>query len=235
MLYSLSKLLPAASTANYRHVVRAPFTRATLRCLSVGHAGLSHRQRDYALPNASWSHNMLGLYNKFMELGKTGNWQRIPSYKSTVHPVEDIPLEAERGVTRIFTRNLDKDGIGFEYCMFVNKNEKRTVCILQPGPYLEGNAGYIHGGGIATMIDATAGTGIIQSCGRLMTVSLTINYRTPLPVGAAVTIDSQVEKVEGRKIYSRCQVRSYDDTVLYAEATGLFVTLNPGEEEANTG
>ncbi|PIO16446.1 hypothetical protein AB205_0189420, partial [Aquarana catesbeiana] len=73
--------------------------------------------------------------------------------------------------------NLDQDGIGFEYCMFYNEAEKRTVCIFQPGPYLGGLTGHTHGGCIATIIDATVGTGIVHSIGPAMTANLNIDYQ----------------------------------------------------------
>ncbi|PIO23685.1 hypothetical protein AB205_0008140 [Aquarana catesbeiana] len=104
--------------------------------------------------------------------------------------------------------------------MFYNQAEKRTICIFQPGPYLEGPRGYAHGGCIATIIDATVGTGTVYTYGPAMTANLNIDYRNPIPLGSTVIIDSRVEKVDGRKIYSSCQVRSHDDAVLHNEATG---------------
>ncbi|XP_066464922.1 uncharacterized protein [Eleutherodactylus coqui] len=112
---------------------------ASLRWFSV--ARPSHGQRDYSLPNATWSQNMRDLYRKYEELSKSGAWRRIPSYNSTVHHVADSPPEDGR-VTRLFTRNLDQDGVGFEYSMFYSEAEKRIVCIFQPGPYLEGPPGH---------------------------------------------------------------------------------------------
>ncbi|KAM9294567.1 uncharacterized protein PAF06_018756 [Gastrophryne carolinensis] len=124
------------------------------------------------------------------------------------------------GRSRLFTRNLEEDGVGCEYCMFFNKAEKRMVCIFQPGPYLEGPPGYTHGGCIATMIDSTMWTAAIYSCGKLMTANLNINYRNPVPLGVTVVVDSRVDKIEGRKVYASCQVRSHDEETLHTEAIG---------------
>ncbi|KAM5127405.1 LOW QUALITY PROTEIN: acyl-coenzyme A thioesterase THEM4-like [Mantella aurantiaca] len=132
--------------------------------------------------------------------------------------------------TRLFTRNVDEDGVGFEYCMFYNKGEKRTVCIFQPGPYLEGPEGYTHGGCIATIIDTTLGTGIVYGCGMVMTANLSIDYRSPIPLGCTV-LDCRVDR-EGRKVYTSCQVRSHDGAVLHNQATALFIKTTPGESEA---
>ncbi|XP_077319480.1 acyl-coenzyme A thioesterase THEM4-like [Lithobates pipiens] len=142
-----------------------------------------------------------------------------------------MSLEAD-GETRFFTRNLDQEGIGFEYCMFYNEAEKRTVCIFQPGPYLGGLAGYTHGGCIATIVDSTVGAGIVNSIGPAMTANLNLDYRSPIPLGSTVLIDSRVEKVDGHKVCTRCQVRSHDSDVLHSEATALYVMLKSGESEA---
>lgn len=57
---------------------------------------------------------------------------------------------------QLFPRSLE-EGRGFEYAMFHNHVENRTVCIFQGGPYLQGAPGFLHGAAIATMIDATVG------------------------------------------------------------------------------
>ncbi|XP_072283858.1 acyl-coenzyme A thioesterase THEM4 [Pyxicephalus adspersus] len=113
--------------------------------------------------------------------------------------------------------------------MFYNQDEKRIVCIFQPGPYLEGPRGFTHGGCIATIIDATVGTGAVYNSGHAMTANLNINYKNPIPLGSTVIIDSRVDKVEGRKIYTSCQVRNHDDSVLHTEATGLFIKVGDSE------
>ncbi|XP_071970609.1 acyl-coenzyme A thioesterase THEM4 isoform X2 [Engystomops pustulosus] len=150
-----------------------------------------HCQRDYSLPNASWSRNTRDLYQKYEALCRGGAWKRIPSYNSTVHHMADSPPEG-RGVTRLFTRNLDQDGAGFEYSMFYNTKEKRMICTFQPGPYLEGPPGYTHGGCIATILDSTLGAVAVYIFGLVMTANLTVNYRKSLhqvePVGCGALL-----------------------------------------------
>ncbi|XP_040188417.1 acyl-coenzyme A thioesterase THEM4-like isoform X1 [Rana temporaria] len=178
--------------------------------------------RDYSLPNPTWSPDTKRLYE---ELSRDRSWRRLPSYDS--HHRAGMSPEVD-GKTRLFTRNLDQDGVGFEYCIFYNEAEKRTLCIFQPGPYTEGPKGYTHGGCIAAIIDMTVGTVIEYSSGVSVTANLNINYRNPIPLGATVLIDCRVEKVDGRKVYSSCQVRSHDDAVLHNEATALFITPKSG-------
>nr|XP_033780820.1 acyl-coenzyme A thioesterase THEM4 isoform X2 [Geotrypetes seraphini] len=139
----------------------------------------AEEHKDFSLPNSSWSQSMRNLYNKYMELSQQGSWIRLPSYNATVtHFTEQCPNSAKPQVTtRLFTRNLDVEGLGFEYVVFYNQAEQRTVCIFQAGPYLEGSHGLIHGGAIATIIDSTAGICAICTAGKVMTANLNINYR----------------------------------------------------------
>ncbi|XP_074836888.1 acyl-coenzyme A thioesterase THEM4-like isoform X1 [Carettochelys insculpta] len=120
----------------------------------------SQRLKDYALPNSSWSQDMMNLYSRFLEMCKDGTWKRIPSYSTNVaHLPESLNVVSKKDwkETRLFPRNMDTEGVGFEYAMFFNPSEKRMVCLFQPGPYLEGPPGFAHGGSTATIIDSTVG------------------------------------------------------------------------------
>ncbi|PIO23682.1 hypothetical protein AB205_0008140, partial [Aquarana catesbeiana] len=238
MLHGISRIIRGGA-AVCRHTTTASIATGVQgdRQFSV-----AHQPRDYSLPNATWSPDTKRLYE---ELSRDQSWRILPSYNTSVHYQDGMRSVGDRK-TRLFTRNLDQDGVGFEYCMFYNQAEKRTICIFQPGPYLEGPRGlsylesswflghpvllaplmsplpssrYAHGGCIATIIDATVGTGTVYTYGPAMTANLNIDYRNPIPLGSTVIIDSRVEKVDGRKIYSSCQVRSHDDAVLHNEAT----------------
>ncbi|XP_068109384.1 acyl-coenzyme A thioesterase THEM4-like [Hyperolius riggenbachi] len=223
MLNGCSKLL-------YRNLTlcmptQLPAARSLSHYLSVGSTFCNEGLRDFGLPNATWSKNMQDLYGKFMELTETGHWKRIPSHNTTAHHLEGDPHETGVG-KRMFLRNLDCEGLGFEYCMFYNKSEKRMVCVFQPGPYLEGPPGYAHGGSIATIIDSTAGAGAVYTCGSVMTANLNITYLKPILLGCTLLVDSHVKKIEGRKVFSGSQIRSHDGSILHTEATALFIKPN---------
>ncbi|KAM8921531.1 acyl-coenzyme A thioesterase THEM4 [Pelodytes ibericus] len=210
-------------------ICHRPITLQTACCIpshfSVSHPRPTDASRDFGLPNATWSHNLQALFNKYQELSKSGSWKRIPSFNTTVNHIGGELLGTKRD-KRLFTRNLEQDGLGFEYTMFYNKTLRRMVCLFQPGPYLEGNPGFTHGGCIATIIDSTAGAGVVYTYGTVMTANLNINYRNPIPLGHTVIVDTVVDKVEGRKVYSTCQIRSNDDKLLHTEATALFIKVN---------
>ncbi|XP_043432281.1 LOW QUALITY PROTEIN: acyl-coenzyme A thioesterase THEM4 [Prionailurus bengalensis] len=190
---------------------------------------------DLSLPNPSWNEDMRLLFDQFMKKSEDGSWKRLPSYKSKfTQRTEDIKIyfpdaklmKEKLSQAQLFPRSLE-EGLGFEYAMFHNYIEDRTVCIFQGGPYLQGAPGFLHGGAIATMIDATLGMCAVVAVGVAMTASLNISFKRPIPLGSVVVINSQVDKVEGRKLFLSCNIRSMDEKTVYSEATSLFVKLDP--------
>lgn len=195
--------------------------------------------KDHALPNPSWSTDLRFLFDQFMKKCEEGSWKRLPSYKRNstqkfqdfkTHYVDPKLLKEEQMPgAQLFTRSFE-DGLGFEYVMFCNDVENRVVCFFQGGPHLQGMPGFTHGGAIAAIIDATVGTCAFRARGIVMTANLNINYKRPIPLRSVVVINSQLDKVEGRKVFVSCDVRSVKEETLYSEATGLFITLDPNKK-----
>ncbi|CAK7297687.1 Acyl-coenzyme A thioesterase THEM4 [Vulpes lagopus] len=190
---------------------------------------------DHSLPNPSWNEDMRLLFDQFMKKSEDGSWKRLPSYKyNPTERIEDVKiffpdaklLKEQMSQAQLFPRSLG-EGVGFEYAMFHNHVEDRTVCIFQGGPHLQGAPGFLHGGAIATMIDSTLGMCAILTGGIAMTANLNINFRRPIPLCSVVVINCQLDRVEGRKLFVSCNVRSMDEKTLYSEATSTFVKLDP--------
>ncbi|XP_044095201.1 acyl-coenzyme A thioesterase THEM4 isoform X5 [Neovison vison] len=196
---------------------------------------------DHSLPNPSWSKDMRLIFDQFMKKSEDGSWKRLPSYKFTSSKrLEEVKIffpdakpvkEESLSQARLFPRSLE-EGLGFEYAMFHNHVENRTACILQGGPYLQGIPGFLHGGAIATMIDSTVGMCAVLTGGAVMTANLNINFRRPIPLCSVVVINSQLDKIEGRKLFVSCNVQSVDEKTLYSEATKH--SWNPGPAGRNT-
>ncbi|XP_061462225.1 acyl-coenzyme A thioesterase THEM4-like isoform X1 [Rhineura floridana] len=189
----------------------------------------SEQAKDYALPNSSWRKDMVNEFNKFMEMVKGGTWKKLPSYRNIVYYAPERMRQGNEPkkdrATRLFLRNIDDEGMGFEYAMFFNPSEKRMVCMFQPGPYLEGPSGFAHGGSIATILDATLGKCAIQVAGMVMTAHLSINYKSPIPLGSVVLVDCKLDQMEGRKVFMTGQVQSIDGQTVHVESTALFIQL----------
>ncbi|KAF7238326.1 Acyl-coenzyme A thioesterase THEM4 [Varanus komodoensis] len=194
------------------------------------------KTKDYALPNPGWSQEMLDQFNRLMEMTEDGTWRKLPSYR---HALEHIPGETRHWKQlkdisiRNFLRNTDVEGAGFEYAMFLNLSEERLLCVFQPGPYLGGPPGFTHGGSIASILDASLGTTANCIAGRAMTAHLSINYKSPLPLGSVVLVKSRLDRMEGRKLFTSGQVESLDGQTLYAEASGLFIKVQDKKPSSN--
>ncbi|XP_015285290.1 PREDICTED: acyl-coenzyme A thioesterase THEM4-like [Gekko japonicus] len=222
-----------------RHVPQLAESRGALQCPthrlflnSTASSTQSGSLMDYSLPNSSWSEDMMEEFKKFMGMCEDRTWRRIPSHRYLEKNISvwrgKVPQEEEEGgekkrETRFFCRNIDGEGLGFEYVMFFNQSEKRVVCIFQPGDYLESYAGMVHGGCIATILDNAFTACVVAVAGRGFVVNLNVNYKSPIRLGSVVLVDSKIEKMEGRKMFLSGQVRSKDGQTLHADATALLI------------
>ncbi|XP_054903761.1 acyl-coenzyme A thioesterase THEM4 isoform X2 [Poeciliopsis prolifica] len=197
----------------------------------------SQTPRDFSLPNSSWGKEMMQLYNHYNSLSKEATegqedhgelWTRLPSYnRSLKYATGGVYLsKIIQSKARLFTRNIRDPGTGFEYVLFVREDKLKCVCIFQAGHLLEGPPGHVHGGAIATMIDTVTGTHASMLSALVMTANLNVNYRSPIPLGSTVLIESILDKEEGRKMYLSCRVTSTDGSKLHTEATALFLSVN---------
>ncbi|XP_078739571.1 acyl-coenzyme A thioesterase THEM4-like [Lampetra fluviatilis] len=185
---------------------------------------------DYSLPNGSWTERTLALYQAYLARTPQGGgsgWERVPSYNRTIlHETKYRARPRKPRPERLLTRNTDVVGAGFEYAAFHSGGERRTVCIFQPGPLLEGFPGLVHGGALAALIDGIAGTCARKVAGRIMTANLNIDYRSPVSLRSTVLLDAHVTKVDGRKVFTTCRVLSHDESTVHTDCTALFILVD---------
>ncbi|XP_032089906.1 acyl-coenzyme A thioesterase THEM4-like [Thamnophis elegans] len=186
--------------------------------------------KDFGLPNPSWSREMMAQFEKFTKMSEDGSWERIPSYNNCV---DSMPVRSKSGYTPrkhqdacLFVRNVATEGRGFEFAMFYNDSERRMVVLLQPGSYLEGMIGFVHGGAVAAILDHTFASCGICAFGIVLTANLSVNYKSLIPLGSVVLVETKVEKVEEKKIFLSGCVQSADAQNLHAEATALLIHLD---------
>jgi acyl-coenzyme A thioesterase PaaI-like protein len=97
------------------------------------------------------------------------------------------------------------------------------------GRFHGGANGAAHGGAIAMMFDEALGMlTFLGEQRRSRTASLTVDYRSPTPVGKTLTIEATVAEETGRKRYLHGALK--DGERLCAESRGLFLTLLPGQQ-----
>lgn len=87
----------------------------------------------------------------------------------------------------------------------------------------EGPPGHCHGGYIAAAFDEVLGMAQSLTGRPGMTGKLNITYRSPTPLRTPIVFVGWVEKVDGRKIFTKGTAHSGD--TLCAEAEGLFLSM----------
>jgi acyl-coenzyme A thioesterase PaaI-like protein len=94
------------------------------------------------------------------------------------------------------------------------------------GAAYEGPPGCVHGGFIAAAFDEVLGVTQGMSGTPGMTARLTIQYRSPSPLHQPLELVGNIDHIDGRKIFTRGELRVVADGRLCAEAEGLFISMN---------
>ncbi|XP_059776948.1 acyl-coenzyme A thioesterase THEM5 [Balaenoptera ricei] len=194
--------------------------------------------KNYTLPNASWCPDMLNLYHEFLEKTKADGWIRLPSFKSNRNHIQGLKLPlaltvtSEKSDCRIFTRCIETEGQGYEYVIFFHPSKKKSVCLFQPGPYLEGTPRFAHRGSLAAMIDETFSKTAYLAGEGLFTLNLSITFKNLIRVGSLAVLNIDVEKIEDQKLYISCVAQSADQQTVYTKASGTFLQLHLEEDSS---
>jgi acyl-coenzyme A thioesterase PaaI-like protein len=93
------------------------------------------------------------------------------------------------------------------------------------GAAYEGPPGHVHGGYVAAAFDEVLGFAQGLSGKPGMTAHLGVDYKSPTPLYQPLRFRGDIERIDGRKIYARGELRVEADDRLCATATGLFVSM----------
>ena len=117
-------------------------------------------------------------------------------------------------------------------------NTEIVFADVEFGKNLDGHPGIVHGGIISLLFDDCFGWGTEAALSSLgysteaaseidlvVTANLNVDFRKPLPSGTRVAIRLYLVKQEGRKMYLRAKMESLDGSVLYSEATSLYILV----------
>jgi hypothetical protein len=87
----------------------------------------------------------------------------------------------------------------------------------------EGFPGHVHGGFLAAAFDQILEKAQSLTGNPGMTGTLSVRYRRPTPLLTELVFEAMVDRVEGRKVFTRGTVSA--NGVITAEAEGLFVAV----------
>ncbi|MDG2306276.1 MAG: hotdog domain-containing protein [Candidatus Binatia bacterium] len=90
----------------------------------------------------------------------------------------------------------------------------------------EGNVGWVHGGFVAAGFDI-----VLVAAGRLSghagpTGTLQVRFEKPTPVGKALRYVAWFEKMEGRKIFVRAELRPREGEEVLAQASAVLIRFS---------
>ncbi len=101
----------------------------------------------------------------------------------------------------------------------------RAVAEFTPPAHLQGYPGFVHGGGVVTMLDEAMGWAAYGQGAWAMTAHLTMRFRRSVPLEELLTVSGWVTRERGRFLEARSELRSQSG-VLLAEAEGIFVRVS---------
>jgi acyl-coenzyme A thioesterase PaaI-like protein len=100
-----------------------------------------------------------------------------------------------------------------------------VVAAISLGKSLNGHDGIVHGGILALLVDDVLGFGYqtFDDIALAVTANLAIDFRTPCPESSDIMIAAYLLQRKGRKLVWKVRVTSPDQTILYCEATSVYV------------
>lgn len=108
---------------------------------------------------------------------------------------------------------------------FANKDRTDVRVVWELGGAVVGYPEIVHGGLIGALFDQSFGIIMAVKIGRAVTAQLNITYKKPTKSNQTVIVTIKLEKIEGRKIYLKGEMKDIDGNLL-SEADSLFVKTN---------
>jgi acyl-coenzyme A thioesterase PaaI-like protein len=139
-------------------------------------------------------------------------------------------IEALRTYSECFVCG-ERNAAGLQAQFHLGDEPTEIGATFRPDGRYQGYPDRVHGGVLASVLDETLGRAIALHGHWTFTARLDVRYRQPVPVGAAVQVVGRQVRDRGRFVEATGEARLEDGTVV-AEARGLFLKLQPGEEAA---
>jgi acyl-coenzyme A thioesterase PaaI-like protein len=167
------------------------------------------------------------------EFPKRRSWYEAA--ETAVGEMTDIPASAESRAENGFFDRSPIVGLSnplaapLQLTMSEEDGRRLVVGRVVFNAAYEGPPGNVHGGMVAAAWDEVLGMAQSLSGNAGFTGTLTIIYRTPTPLYEDLEFKAWVDRVEGRKIFTKG--RCYAGDRLTSEAEGIFITVDRSKFE----
>jgi acyl-coenzyme A thioesterase PaaI-like protein len=91
------------------------------------------------------------------------------------------------------------------------------------GRETQGPPGHVHGGAMAAVLDEAMGGACWMNGHRTVAATISVSFLAMLKLETETTVESRIERVDGRKVYLRATMMDGERRV--AESDGLFIVL----------
>ncbi len=143
----------------------------------------------------------------------------VPDVPSSWVPVEPFPaLKPGRSFVNDIVPN---DRLRLAY--FRVDGEPGVHAKAWFGPGAEGPPGFAHGGSVAAVLDEALGAAAWLSGHQAVVARLAVDMLEMVRLGTDASVRAWVERVEGRKVYCRGQLKN--GTTILAEGEALCIVL----------
>jgi acyl-coenzyme A thioesterase PaaI-like protein len=109
---------------------------------------------------------------------------------------------------------------------YVRDSDGALVGKVWFGPGAQGPPGHAHGGSMAAVLDEALGSACWVAGHGVVAAQLNTRFVNMLPLEHVYTAEAWIDRVEGRKVYTKGHIIDDAGTV-YAEADGLFIEMGP--------
>lgn len=93
------------------------------------------------------------------------------------------------------------------------------------GAGTEGGPGNVHGGALAAVLDEIMGFCSWYRGHAVMTGTLTLHYRKPVPINTETRCEAWIDRIDGRKVYVKGVIQDTDTAETYTEGESIFIKL----------
>ncbi|KAK9812857.1 hypothetical protein WJX72_004768 [[Myrmecia] bisecta] len=118
---------------------------------------------------------------------------------------------------------------------FYDTKQQRVDCVIQLGSDVCGYPRVLHGGLTAAIFDESFGflffalkkQRALPFWGPAYTAHLEVNYKAKIQAGRLLLCTTEVESIDGRKVWMKAVMRDGPNGKVYATARALFVAPRP--------
>lgn len=107
---------------------------------------------------------------------------------------------------------------------FRKPNEPQLYAKAWFGKKTMGPPGHVHGGAMAAALDEAMGAVCWMNDHKTVAATISVTFLAMLPIETETILESRIERVEGRKIYTRSSLTDPSGRKV-ADGEGLFIVL----------